>query len=138
MEINERIFYLLKKQGKTASSLANYLNIKPSSITGWKNEGSFPSSKYIQKISEFLNVTIEYLVTGNDTSTNSNIVTAPVNTGGSFVQGVHSSVSIQNLSEHELTEDVSEILRIAKLLDIKKRHRLLNLAYTLEEEMNKN
>ena len=85
MEINERVFYLLKKQGKTASSLANYLDIKPSSITGWKNEGSFPSSKYIQKISEFLNVTVEYLVMGNDTTTNSNIVTAPINTGGSFV-----------------------------------------------------
>jgi len=65
MEINERIFYLLNKQNKTASSLANYLNIKSSSITGWKNEGSYPSSKYIQKISEFLNVSVDYLVTGN-------------------------------------------------------------------------
>ena len=66
MEINERIFYLLNKQGKKASALADYLGIKPSSITGWKNEGSYPSSKYIQKISEFLNVSIQYLITGKD------------------------------------------------------------------------
>lgn len=64
MEINERIFFLLKQQGKKASNLAEHLSIKPSSITGWKNEGSYPSSKYIEKISEFLNVPIEYLVTG--------------------------------------------------------------------------
>ena len=66
MEVNERIFYLLTQQGKKASALAEYLGIKPSSITGWKNEGSYPSSKYIQKISEFLNVSIEYLITGKD------------------------------------------------------------------------
>lgn len=71
MEINERIFYLLNKQGKKASALAEYLGIKPSSITGWKNDGSYPSSKYIQKISEFLNISIEYLVTGkSDISAN--------------------------------------------------------------------
>lgn len=65
MEINERIFHLLNQQGKKASALADFLGIKPSSITGWKNEGSYPSSKYIQKISEFLNVPIEYLVNGS-------------------------------------------------------------------------
>ena len=56
MQINERIFVLLSEQGKTASALAAYLGINPASITGWKNEGSYPSSKYVPAISEFLNV----------------------------------------------------------------------------------
>ena len=77
MEINERIFYLLNQQSKKASALAKYLGIKPSSITGWKNEGSYPSSKYIQKISEFLNVSIEYLITGTDNMISINTINAP-------------------------------------------------------------
>lgn len=68
MDINERIFVLLNKQGKTASALAAHLGIKPASITGWKNEGSYPSSKYVPAISEFLNVSSEFLLTGNDSA----------------------------------------------------------------------
>ncbi len=66
MNITERIFYLLESQGKTAKELSEYIGIKPSSITGWKNEGSYPSSKLIIRISEFFNVSIEYLFTGKD------------------------------------------------------------------------
>lgn len=62
MEINERIFFLLDKQGKTAKELGDFIKVNPSSISGWKNEGSFPSSKYIIGISEFFNVSIEYLL----------------------------------------------------------------------------
>ena len=68
MQINERIFVLLNEQGKTASALAAYLGINPASITGWKNEGSYPSSKYVPAISAFLNVSSEYLLTGCDSA----------------------------------------------------------------------
>lgn len=63
MNISERIFYLLEQQEKTASQLGEYIGVKSSSINGWKN-GSFPSSKYIEKIASFFNVSIAYLVTG--------------------------------------------------------------------------
>ena len=66
MEINERIFFLLDKQGKTAKEMGDFIKVNPSSISGWKNEGSFPSSKYIIGISEFFNVSIEYLFTGHE------------------------------------------------------------------------
>ena len=56
MEINERIFFLLDKQGKTAKELGDFIKVNPSSISGWKNEG----------ISEFFNVSIEYLFTGHE------------------------------------------------------------------------
>lgn len=69
MELNERIFYLLDIQGKSAKQLGEYINVSASSISGWKNEGSFPSSKYIVRISEFLGVSIEYLCTGVESNT---------------------------------------------------------------------
>ena len=69
MEINERIFYLLEKQKRTAKELGDYIGIRPSSISAWKTEGSYPSSKYIVRISEFFGVSIEYLFTGQNNST---------------------------------------------------------------------
>lgn len=68
MEINERIFFLLDKQGRTAKELGDFIKVNPSSISGWKNEGSFPSSKYIIGISQFFNVSIEYLFTGQEST----------------------------------------------------------------------
>lgn len=68
MELNERIFLLLDKKGRTAKELAQYLNVSQSSISAWKNEGSFPSSKYINRISEFFDVSLNYLVNGEEQS----------------------------------------------------------------------
>lgn len=64
MEINERVFYLLEQQKKTAKELADFIGVRPSSISAWKTEGSYPSSKHIIRISEFFNVPIEFLFTG--------------------------------------------------------------------------
>lgn len=69
MEINERIFYLLEEQKKTAKQLGEYIGVKPSSISAWKNEGSYPSSKYVIRISEFFQVPIKYLFTGEQEQT---------------------------------------------------------------------
>ena len=68
MEINQRIFYLLEKQPRTAKELSDYIGVKPSSISAWKTEGSYPSSKHVVRISEFFDVSIEYLFTGKDPS----------------------------------------------------------------------
>ena len=58
MEINERIFYLLEKQKRTAKELGDYIGVRPSSISAWKTEGSYPSSKYVIRISEFFDVSM--------------------------------------------------------------------------------
>lgn len=69
MEINERIFLLLDKKEKTASELSKFLHVSPSSVSAWRNEGSFPSSKYIVRISEFLEVSPQFLITGKENET---------------------------------------------------------------------
>ena len=64
MELNQRIFHLLELRGKTASELAKHIGVSSASVSAWKNEGSYPSSKYIDRISDFLNTTPDYLVLG--------------------------------------------------------------------------
>lgn len=66
MTVGERIAQLLKEQGKMAKDLAAFLGISASAVTGWSH-GSYPSSQYVIKISEFLNVSAEFLLTGEDT-----------------------------------------------------------------------
>lgn len=65
MTIGERIAQLLKEQGKMGKDLAAYLGVSAASVTGWAR-GSYPSSQYVIKISEFLGVSVEYLLTGEE------------------------------------------------------------------------
>lgn len=65
MTIGERIAQLLREQGKMGKDLAAYLGVSAASVTGWAR-GSYPSSQYIIKISEFLGVSVEYLLTGEE------------------------------------------------------------------------
>lgn len=110
MEINERIFYLLKTKYKTAKELGDYIGVATSSISAWKNSGSFPSSKYIIRISEFFNVSIEYLFTGKDIMRS---------------EDVKSTFSTPlNLSDNEL-----ELLEIYRKLDSRGKHKVHTVTY---------
>ncbi len=138
MEINERIFFLLEQEGKKASALAAYLNIKPSSITSWKNEGSYPSSKYIQKISEFLNVSVNYLITGEEDSkyANENILNSAIVHGNNSkaINGDNFEIN-KNTGINPLSEQQKELIRIYNSLSVRKQIELMSLAYKMEEEI---
>lgn len=64
----DRIDDLLKNQKKNRSNLYNDLNIPKNLIGQWKQRGTIPSADIACKIAKYLNTTVEYLVTGNDTS----------------------------------------------------------------------
>lgn len=74
MTIGERVAQLLKEQGKMAKDLAAFLGISASSVTGWAH-GSYPSSQHIIKITEFLGVSVEYLLTGADAKKDADAIT---------------------------------------------------------------
>lgn len=62
--IVQRILEVLDERGKTKTELANMLNASPSLITKWKNAGYMPPVESIVDICNFLNVSIEYVLTG--------------------------------------------------------------------------
>lgn len=68
MVFTQRIFELLEAQGKSKAELARYLGIRPTTVTEWHTKGKKPSSDYISRISEFLGVTCDYLLTGENSS----------------------------------------------------------------------
>lgn len=58
--------YLCIITGKEAftKELSEYTGISPAAISSWKSKGTNPSSDKIVKISEFLDVDVYYLLTG--------------------------------------------------------------------------
>lgn len=66
MTISQRIFALLREKNLSQKELSKYTGISPAAISSWKSKGTNPSSDKIVKISEFLNVDVYYLLTGEN------------------------------------------------------------------------
>lgn len=59
---------LLEKHGVTAYKVSKATGIAGSTFTDWKNGRSTPKQDKLQKIADFFNVSIEYLMTGKEVS----------------------------------------------------------------------
>lgn len=64
--IIQRILALLEKKSLKAADLCRELGISTSTMTNWKNRGTDPPAKMIIPICEFLGVSCEYLLSGNE------------------------------------------------------------------------
>jgi hypothetical protein len=65
MDVFERIDNLLTEQGKEQKQLYDYLGVSSQKYFDWKAGRLKSYTKYIGKIAEFFNVSIDYLL-GND------------------------------------------------------------------------
>ncbi len=70
MCIIERIESLLKLQNKQAKDLCEHAHISQNTYSNWKRRGTEPNAKYIADIADFLNVSVRYLLTGEEDSDN--------------------------------------------------------------------
>lgn len=66
MTICERMFQVMEEKGLKAINLARKLDISTGVTTGWKQRGTDPPAKYISQICEFLDCSLEYLLTGQE------------------------------------------------------------------------
>lgn len=101
--INE-IIDILNKKGRKMSELCVWLGINTSTMANWKTRETDPPAKYIAPICEFLDVSIDFLLTGKEKS-----------------------------SSAELSADEQELLTYYKELDDKYRERLISKAETMAE-----
>lgn len=68
MTICERMFQTIAESPKkNAAGLCKKLGIGTSVTTGWKQRNADPPAKYIAQICEYLEVSIEFLLTGVET-----------------------------------------------------------------------
>ena len=73
MRVGERVHILLDEKGKRQKDLADFLGTGTSTVHGWKQGNRNPSSEMLLPICEFLGVSIEYLLTGEEKDTVSQI-----------------------------------------------------------------
>jgi bacteriophage CI repressor helix-turn-helix domain len=66
MTIIERITESLDRFDKRAVDLCDHLQIRTSTMSTWKTRNSDPPAKYIKPISDFLGVSVHYLLTGEE------------------------------------------------------------------------
>ena len=66
MEIIERIYQLLNEKDKRAYELCEKLSIRTSTMSTWKSRTSDPPAKYMKTIADFLDVSLDYLLTGQE------------------------------------------------------------------------
>ena len=66
--IIERIVEELNKQGIQYKTLCDYIDVSPSTFSNWINRKTDPPARYIIPICEFLNISVFYLLTGEDKS----------------------------------------------------------------------
>ncbi|MCF1778509.1 helix-turn-helix domain-containing protein [Lactobacillus jensenii] len=70
MNISSRIKYLRNEHHLTQKELAKMLNVKPTTISGWELGRNEPSIDTLEKLSSLFNVSTEYLIGGEDNSSN--------------------------------------------------------------------
>jgi len=61
---------LMKEHGVTAYKVSKETGIASSTLSDWKNGRSTPKQDKLQKIADYFNVTIDYLLTGNNQEKN--------------------------------------------------------------------
>lgn len=64
----ERLERLIKEKKLTQIAVADSVGIRRPTISDWKKNGSYPTADVAVKIAKLLNVSVEYLVTGEDTN----------------------------------------------------------------------
>ncbi|WP_178842421.1 helix-turn-helix domain-containing protein [uncultured Treponema sp.] len=70
MEFVERIDNLLKEKNLKRAALCDDLGLTHSAITDWKKRGTIPAGDVCVKIARYLDVDVEYLITGVHKDTN--------------------------------------------------------------------
>ena len=147
MEITQRIFDLLKSKNKSKAELARYLGVRPTTVTEWDTKRKKPSVEHISRISEFLNVSCDYLLTGEEYHSNTNISHSAI---GAFGSHSHGTVTMNpnsteaemksesdNQTEQVMSETSKELLEVFESLPMRERIKLLNIVYDFEEKYRK-
>lgn len=65
----QRVLDELEYQGLKKSDLVNNLGIPDSTVRGWWAKDTIPAADTALKVSRFLGVSLEYLITGEDSET---------------------------------------------------------------------
>lgn len=132
MTISQRIFEIMEQKHLKQSDLASYIGIANSSVTDWKKKGSIPSADKIVKISEFLNVSTDYLL--GRTEKPKEIINNGTSINQQYVDG-NATANITSGKEKPMTNDTTiiQLIEAFQKLDFKNKTKVMSLIAELSE-----
>lgn len=105
MDVLTRILMLLDKNHTQQKELSDYLGLSKNTMTGWKNGNNNSYMKYLPRIAEFFNVSVDYLL-GKETLT----------VGNDFTYALYDELA------HDLTEEqIQQLKQFADFLRSSKK-----------------
>lgn len=131
----EQVKSLCKTRNIAISTLARTLNLSPSAPNNWK-EGTLPKAETIMKLSDYFDVSTDFLLYGADRYSNS---ASQVSGGAAVIQNSDgNSVSVSHQTSTAPIEELqgfeAELIRIYKTLGMKEKLALVQAAYELEDK----
>ena len=117
MKFNENLKITRENKGITTQQLALAINVKPYTITDWETGRSEPSITNLIKLSQFFNVSVDFLI-GNKLDENSSY---------------NEIIKIINDYQEQMNKD--ELLLLLDGLSDKNQTKLLNIMKTIKKEL---
>lgn len=117
----DKILYLLKLRGMPDSELARKIGVGRSTISDWKTGKTKSYRRHIQGIAKALDVSAEYLLELEDSSTETE---------------KEKNINDKHIKSKGAEE--AELLRIFREISVKDRVMLMSYAYKLESKKNNN
>ena len=136
MEHSQIILSVLNDKNISAYRLAKETGISVSLFSKWKkNPTSEISSSNLTRIADYFDCSVDYLLGRTDEpALTSNIIDGNITDSAVVQDSHHNNVTINGSSERKLTDEETELLRLFNFLDVRRRTKILDLAFTLEEE----
>lgn len=139
----DRICELIRKKGLSISAVEKQLGFGNGAIKRF--EKNSPSIDKVISLSNFLNVSIDYLVYGKDHLNNTNISNSNIVDHSNGTITINSSsaskepkTETKNVPEQTvINETTKELIEVFESLPTRERVRLLNMVYDFEEQYKK-
>ena len=132
-DFSDRLRSLRRGVDMTQQQLADYLGVTPSAIGKYeKHEDLYPSIKVLIKIAELFQVSIDYLLRGEEylPSAKNNVSGALMNS--TVIQAGRNNSALSNATSY--SSEALGLLGIYNKLGLKDRVKLLNFAVELGED----
>lgn len=133
---------LCSQKGLSPTATLQKLDVSTSKLTAWKN-GSLPSASILILLSEFFEVTVDYLLTGKgDTTKNEQLTADEQELLGNYRKlddGRKKEISekIKVQSDNVKDEVYEELSKIITSLPLRERSKLIAMIYDCEEQYRK-
>jgi transcriptional regulator with XRE-family HTH domain len=128
---------LREDKGVNQADLADFLKIERQTYSAYERDKSMPNIVNLRKLANYFSVSSDFLL-GNEKKPEYSVYNSGSISEGAVVQGQNLGTVMVNNGDKAhvwpISDEAAELVKVYELLDVKRRHKLLDLAFSLEYE----